>query len=86
MAAQNYVIVPTDTGDSGTGPYTATMFQTPTTTPTTTLIGGTQITISLPTGTFPPSTGPYGVLDMLQLYGRRIANNNAGIWDIDPLN
>ena len=75
MAAQNYTLVFTDTGDSGTGPYTATMYLNP----TTAAAGGTQTTL-----TYAP--GAYGLQDIAYFYIRRMCDSNAQFWDTDPLN
>ncbi len=81
MAAQNYTIVLTDTGDKGSGPYTATMFLNPTTAAS----GGTQTTITLTqNGGFGGTN--YTVKDIVKLYAHRIANLNAAFWDVDPEN
>lgn len=75
MAKQNYTLVFSDGGDSGTGPYTLTMF----TNPTTAAAGGTQTTL-----TYAP--GAYTLKDIANRYLERMTNLNAAFWDVDPEN
>jgi len=75
MAARNYTLILTDTGDQGTGPYTATAQLNPTTAAS----GGTAINI-----TFNP--GAYTLKDIANRYLERFTDLNANIWNLDPEN